>query len=143
MSDLTGKRIPKQTLHGSISTNGSSNPLRGNVMTRGLDGYSPTVEFEETEAGIKVTITDVTGPHSFIVGSGKSAYEYAVSKGYTGTEEEFADKLAADCAGNVTVDEALTLLIETGMINPATDSNGNIFTNANGDIYTIQNVKLK
>lgn len=36
-------------------------------------------------------------------------------------------------------DEALTLLIETGMINPATDSNGNIFTNANGDIYTIQN----
>lgn len=70
MSDLTGKRIPKSTLHGSISTNGSSNPLRGNIMNRGLDGYSPTVEFEETEAGIKVTITDVTGPHSAIIKPG-------------------------------------------------------------------------
>lgn len=70
MSDLTGKRIPKQTLHGSISTGGSANPLRGNVMTRGLDGYSPTVEFEETDEGIKVTITDVTGPHSAIIKPG-------------------------------------------------------------------------
>lgn len=143
MSDLT----PKQTLHGSISTGGSANPLRGNVMNRGLDG--------------------------------KSAYDYAVSKGYEGTEEEFAEKLKElmdddqgvsswndltdkpfyeDEEGNIYyLDEkfipdtiarkedipeqsdALYLISELGLAGGEiiADDKGNVFTDENGVIYVI------
>lgn len=41
-----------------------------------------------------VTVTDETGTKTVQIYDGKTAYEYAQEGGYTGTEEEFAEKLA-------------------------------------------------
>lgn len=58
------------------------------------DGVSPTVSVESITGGNCVTVTDGSGDHAFDVMNGKSAYECAKDGGYTGTEAEFAEKLA-------------------------------------------------
>lgn len=78
----------------------------------GEDGFSPVISIESVENGTKVTATDKYGEKSFIVMNGtpgedgqdgrdgapgtdgKSAYQAAAEKGYTGTEEEFNAALA-------------------------------------------------
>ena len=64
---------------------------------------------------------------------GKSAYSYAVDGGYTGTEEEFAAKLA----DTDTEDEALELLAEAGMISPLVGEDGIIITDKNDYILSL------
>ena len=64
---------------------------------------------------------------------GKSAYSYAVDGGYTGTEEEFAAKLA----DTDTEDEALELLAEIGMILPLIGEDGIIITDKNDYILSL------
>ena len=70
---------------------------------KGKDGTSVTVvsKNESKEDGGFNTITFGTGGllHRFTVrngSTGKTAYEYASDAGYTGTEEEFSEKMAAD-----------------------------------------------
>lgn len=49
----------------------------------------------------KITeIPALKGPQGPQGAPGKSAYEYAKDGGYTGTEEEFAEKLANECSGS-------------------------------------------
>lgn len=48
--------------------------------------------------------------------SGKSAYEYAVEAGYTGTPEDFAEKLASTSNGNVSFKTDETLKLENGIL---------------------------
>lgn len=71
----------------------------------GADGYSPEAKVKETEDGAKITITDKNGTTEATVKNGKdgkdgvdgkTAYEYAKDGGYTGTEEEFAQKMAEE-----------------------------------------------
>ena len=71
----------------------------------GADGFSPEAKVEETEDGAKITITDKNGTTEATVKNGKdgkdgvdgkTAYEYAKDGGYTGTEEEFAQKMAEE-----------------------------------------------
>ena len=64
---------------------------------------------------------------------GKSAYSYAQDGGYTGTEEEFAAKLA----DTDTEDEALELLAEIGMISPLIGEDGIIITDKNDYILSL------
>lgn len=64
---------------------------------------------------------------------GKSAYSYAVEGGYTGTEAEFAAKLA----DTDTEDEALELLAEAGMISPLVGEDGIIITDKNDYILSL------
>ena len=64
---------------------------------------------------------------------GKSAYSYAVDGGYTGTEAEFAAKLA----DTDTADEALELLAEIGMISPLVGEDGIIVTDKNDYILSL------
>ena len=64
---------------------------------------------------------------------GKSAYSYAVDGGYTGTEAEFAAKLA----DTDTEDEALELLAEIGMISPLVGEDGIIITDKNDYILSL------
>lgn len=64
---------------------------------------------------------------------GKSAYSYAQDGGYTGTEEEFAAKLA----DTDTEDEALELLAEAGMILPLIGEDGIIVTDKNDYILSL------
>ena len=65
--------------------------------------------------------------------NGKSAYSYAQDGGYTGTEEEFAAKLA----DTDTEDEALELLAEIGMISPLVGEDGIIITDKNDYILSL------
>ena len=65
--------------------------------------------------------------------NGKSAYSYAQDGGYTGTEEEFAAKLA----DTDTEDEALELLAEIGMISPLIGEDGIIITDKNDYILSL------
>lgn len=64
---------------------------------------------------------------------GKSAYSYAQDGGYTGTEAEFAAKLA----DTDTEDEALELLAEAGMILPLIGEDGIIVTDKNDYILSL------
>ena len=64
---------------------------------------------------------------------GKSAYSYAQDGGYTGTEAEFAAKLA----DTDTEDEALELLAEIGMMSPLIGEDGIIITDKNDYILSL------
>ena len=64
---------------------------------------------------------------------GKSAYSYAQDGGYSGTEAEFAAKLA----DTDTDDEALELLAEAGMISPLVGEDGIIITDKNDYILSL------
>lgn len=86
------------------------------AMQAKIDAVLPNVTLTTVEGGTQVTITDARGEQSFTVyngekgdpgpegpqgpqgpygDNGKSAYKYAVQYGYTGTEAEFGQKLAA------------------------------------------------
>lgn len=72
----------------------------------GEDGFSPIAKVEQTATGAVISITDKTGTTTATItngkdgepgkdgADGKSAYQYAKEAGYTGTEAEFAEKLA-------------------------------------------------
>ena len=83
----------------------------------GADGFSPIASVEQTEDGAEITITDKNGTTKATVkngkdgkdaadgkdglngkdgADGKTAYQYAKDGGYTGTEEEFAQKMAKE-----------------------------------------------
>lgn len=67
--------------------------------------------------------------------SKKTAYEAAVAGGYTGTEEEFNDSMAA-VAGISTLD-LLHAMQETGLIDPVTDENGALLTAEDGVVFIL------
>lgn len=67
--------------------------------------------------------------------SKKTAYEAAVAGGYTGTEEEFNDSMAA-IAGVSTLD-LLHAMQETGLIDPVTDENGALLTAEDGVVFIL------
>lgn len=78
----------------------------GGGGSSGADGFSPIATVTQTENGATISITDKngtttaqiangsTGPTGATGAPGKSAYAYAQDGGYTGTENEFAQKLA-------------------------------------------------
>ena len=79
--------------------------IGGVSMLRGADGITPTIGengnwyLGETDTGKPSRgadgATGATGATGEKGADGKSAYAYAVDGGYTGTEEEFAEKMAA------------------------------------------------
>ena len=74
----------------------------GHDGTNGTDGVSPVANVSKSGSTATITITDAIGTTTATVNDGtngadgKSAYQYAVDGGYTGTEQEFAAKLAAE-----------------------------------------------
>lgn len=83
----------------------------GHPGENGADGYSPTANVTQNDNGATITITDKNGTTTATVtngkdgadgspgtpgADGKSAYQYAQDGGYTGTETEFAEKLAQE-----------------------------------------------
>ena len=89
----------------------------GKPGENGADGYSPTANVTQNDNGATITITDKNGTTTATVtngkdgvdgnpgadgspgadgADGKSAYQYAQDDGYTGTEAEFAAKLAEE-----------------------------------------------
>ena len=98
---------------GNVDTNKPSRGEKGETGARGEKGADGA--------------TGATGA------DGKSAYSYAQDGGYTGTEEEFAAKLA----DTDTEDEALELLAEIGMISPLIGEDGIIITDKNDYILSL------
>lgn len=91
--------------------------LNGQDGQDGADGFSPTATVTKSGKVVTITITDKNGTTTQTVSDGndgqngqdgtngqdgaagqdgKSAYQYAVDGGYTGTEQEFAAKMAAE-----------------------------------------------
>lgn len=72
---------------------------------------------------------------------GKSAYAYAQEAGYAGTEEEFAEKLAAPSGGGtaseVPDEEMLELLMDMDVIQPLSNANNSVFTDTNNKVYVL------
>ena len=83
----------------------------GQPGENGADGYSPTANVVQNDGGATITITDKNSTTTATVKNGKdgadgspgkdgtdgkSAYQYAQEGGYTGTENEFAEKLAQE-----------------------------------------------
>ena len=94
----------------------------------GADGITPTIG----ENG-NWFLGDVDTNKPSRGANGKSAYSYAQDGGYTGTEAEFAAKLA----DTDTEDEALELLAEIGMISPLIGEDGIIITDKNDYILSL------
>lgn len=101
----------------------------GQPGENGTDGYSPTANVTQTDSGATITITDKNGTTTATVtngkdgadgnpgadgrpgkdgADGKSAYQYAVEGGYTGTETEFVAKLAQEMPDKLPNPNALT-----------------------------------
>lgn len=101
----------------------------GQPGENGTDGYSPTANVTQTDNGATITITDKNGTTTATVtngkdgadgnpgadgrpgkdgADGKSAYQYAQEGGYTGTEAEFAAKLAQEMPTALPNPNALT-----------------------------------
>lgn len=82
--------------------------LEGNIVSEeyvNIERFVPQPERAVVGQYLKVLAADENGRITALetaeaaggeVGTGKTAYEYAVEGGYTGTEEEFAQKLAAE-----------------------------------------------
>ena len=102
----------------------------GQPGENGTDGYSPTANVAQNDNGATITISDKNGTTTATVtngkdgadgnpgadgspgkdgADGKSAYQYAQDGGYTGTEAEFAAKLAAE----IPSDDHINSLIDT------------------------------
>lgn len=87
---------------GTSSTFAVKNGSKGDPGAPGNDGHSPVVT--ATKSGKTTTISvdgaDIATVEDGAPGAkgadGKSAYQYAVDGGYTGTEAEFTDKLAQE-----------------------------------------------
>ena len=111
----------------------------GQPGENGTDGYSPTANVTQTDNGATITITDKNGTTTATVTNGKdgadgnpgadgspgkdgvdgkSAYQYAQDGGYTGTEAEFAEKLAQELPTTLPNPNALTL---TGAVSATYD----------------------
>lgn len=78
-----------------------------------------------------VQAVEFTVPQGDPGAPGKSAYQYAQDAGYTGTEQEFAEKLAQDSPGGggfvVTDDgEGNVRLDLSGSVNVSDDGAGNV-----------------
>jgi len=100
--DLTEDTVTADTLAQGLSAHDAAgNKIIGTA-------FGATLSAEETEDGVTLTATDKNGTTSAAVKNGKSAYAYAQDGGYTGTEEEFTQKLAGESAGTVEVDATLT-----------------------------------
>ena len=83
------------TINGTVKISGS-------LVASGIDGVSPTIDVEPIDGGTKLIITDINGTKTATINdgaAGKTAYQYAVEGGYTGTEAEFADRLANGGSG--------------------------------------------
>lgn len=101
----------------------------GQPGENGTDGYSPTANVTQNDNGAIITITDKNGTTMATVtngkdgadgnpgadgrpgkdgADGKSAYQYAQEGGYTGTEAEFAAKLAEEMPDKLPNPNALT-----------------------------------
>ena len=95
----------------------------GQPGKNGTDGYSPTANVTQNDNGATITITDKNGTTTATVtngkdgadgspgpagADGKTAYAYAVEGGYTGTETEFAAKLAEEMPEALPNPNALT-----------------------------------
>ena len=111
----------------------------GQPGENGADGYSPTANVTQNDNGATITITDKNGTTTATVtngkdgadgnpgadgspgkdgADGKSAYQYAVEGGYTGTEAEFAAKLAQEMPTKLPNPNALTI---TGAVSGSYD----------------------
>lgn len=85
----------------------------GGLEEGGMDGVSCTHEWD----GTVLTVTSASGTSSADLKgdpghSGKSAYEYATEGGYTGSEEDFAEKVAQETYSVSEIDEKVSVINE-------------------------------
>lgn len=82
------------------------NGRKGTDGRNGSNGYSPEVTLEERDEGVYIEVQTQSGGSGATVYNGedgKSAYEYAKDSGYTGTETDFAKKLAEEMPKTPTI----------------------------------------
>ena len=94
--EITGE-LMEDSLAGLIRTGISSHPTLYDLFVGFLDGTLPdaiVVGDGETLGGILRLIEQIWKAYQKGDLNGKSAYDYAVEGGYTGTETEFAEALA-------------------------------------------------
>ena len=132
--DIPGGHRLTVTRDSEVQTVDVMSKSGGGAGGSGADGFSPIIEITEISGGHRLTVTDANGTESFDVldgaageagpagPTGKTAYQYAQDGGYTGTEAEFAQKMAqeipdpytlpvatADTLGGVKVGEGLEI----------------------------------
>ena len=116
------------TFTGAVSETYDGSSAKTIEIPIGADGITPTIG----ENG-NWFLGDVDTNKPSRGANGKSAYSYAQDGGYTGTEAEFAAKLA----NTDTEDDALELLAEAGMILPLIGEDGVIITDKNDYILSL------
>lgn len=104
-TDAQGNVVAKEGTSGGGSTSGKAGGYYTPSVTQ-LDANTMRVAFTPSDSSMpEVVSRDVTLPGG---ADGKSAYAYAVEGGFTGTEAEFAAKLAAEFPDKLPNPNALT-----------------------------------
>ena len=121
LADLTTEA--KDTLVAAINEAARTGGGAGSIDLRVAGGY---VQYSR-DGGMTwtnlIAMEDLKGDPGAPGADGKSAYQYAVEGGYTGTEEEFAEKLAANLSGSG-MSQALRVAIYNLLMDAAYQSSG-------------------
>lgn len=108
LADLTTEA--KDTLVAAINEAARTGGGAGSMALRVADGYIQYSTDDGSTWTNLIAVADLKGQKGDPGATGKSAYQYAQDGGYTGTEEEFADKMAAETP---TVDSTLNKTYKT------------------------------
>ena len=109
---ITTSKVSVADIVGNLTTNASNKPLsaaQGVVIKTLIDALrNDKLDVAELTNAINTALAKAKASGEFDGADGKSAYQYAVDGGYTGTEAEFAAKLAEEMPTTLPNPNALT-----------------------------------
>ncbi len=79
-----------------IMPDGTEVLLQGDPGNPGKDGFSPTVTLEDIDGGTRITITDVSGDHVFVVMNAQEGAAYSEGENVDITEDNTINVLTTD-----------------------------------------------
>lgn len=133
IEELEKNGVSDDVLKSAIEEYFEKNNISANVYMRSHEGYIQYSSDNETWNNI-VALADLKGQDGQDGADGKSAYKYAQDGGYTGTEEEFAQKLATEWATKKELTEISEQKVELPKNEDGNTQNGEIgqFAVSNG-----------
>ena len=127
---ITTSKVSVADIVDNLTTNVSNKPLsaaQGVVIKTLIDALrNDKLDAAELTNAVNTALAQAKASGEFDGADGKSAYQYAVEGGYTGTKEKFAAKLAEENP-DLTDTEIITAPGYTNQISISTDTDGSIY----------------
>ena len=130
ISSVTTSKVNVTDIIDNLTTNVSNKPLsaaQGVALKALIDALSSgKLDTDKLTDAINTALAQAKASGEFDGADGKSAYQYAQEGGYTGTEAEFAAKLAEEIP-DLTDTEIITAPGYTNQIPISTDTGGSVY----------------